>query len=189
MVDYKFILYVLAIYYYTTVGADYSVSLITPQDIQIGLTTVISWTFEGIQETTVELGIANFVTSVSTVIDPNVILADESQYWNVTVLSGRYRFYILDKFKEYQEFSEAFIVVQTNGSVLGSSNSSSSNNTSIGPIRLSKTTITIILAVFLSFFGLGALYGLYKSKRKPTFFVLYLLAFVLPPLCVIIYVV
>ncbi|RIB19466.1 hypothetical protein C2G38_2141612 [Gigaspora rosea] len=198
MVNYKFIFFIFTIYYYIAIEAAYNVTLLTPQNVQRGSTIAINWTFSGIQTTPVELRINNTRTSSITVIDTNVDLTKESEIWTVTVDAGNYVLFLLDKTFYTSAYSNVFTVSQVKAyyanSQTGYANSqtnyanSQTNYTNSQTEDSSKAGIIIvyvIISILSLLFIIFLLYGCCRTEYKVSFFFKYLLAYIFPPLCVI----
>ncbi|CAG8588844.1 17036_t:CDS:2, partial [Acaulospora morrowiae] len=156
------------------------VTLNTPQNVQTGSTITISWNLTGTQDSNAELGIINVDTSASTTINASVDLSQRRETWVVTVDPGKYKCYIKNDDTMNTVYSDVFTIEYA--SLDDSNNSSSSSNTG--------TNIELVLAV-LAFSLIGvtiilfAVFGMYKAKKEPhIFLIVYILAFVLPPLAV-----
>ncbi|CAG8544993.1 4467_t:CDS:1, partial [Dentiscutata heterogama] len=89
-----------------------AVTLNKPQDVQIGSTTKINWTFSGTQakSTSLMLGIKNVQTSVNETIDTILDLSKRSEDWTVSVATGTYKFYIMDEQFNNYTYSNTFTV-------------------------------------------------------------------------------
>ncbi|CAG8817781.1 6960_t:CDS:2, partial [Racocetra persica] len=111
------------------------VALNTPQNVQTGSTTGISWKFDGVrfdvpinismgsylaitwsysgtQSRLNVLGIMILQISNILIIDSNVDFTKKSLLWAVTVDAGSYKFFLMDKISYLFVFSNKFIVSQ-----------------------------------------------------------------------------
>ncbi|CAG8802654.1 38664_t:CDS:2, partial [Gigaspora margarita] len=163
------------------------VTLLTPQNVQRGSTIAINWTFSGIQTTPVELLINNTEKQSIKVIDNDVDLAKKSKIWNVTVDNGNYVLCLRDKASYTYVYSDAFTVSQAKAYYAQTyKNNTYQPNNSNDQTEGKNHYIGVVAASILGlFFIIFLVIGCRNAEKPAAFFFLYLLAYILPPLCVV----